>query len=245
MADVALIFGVGTPNGLGGALARKFAAEGMTVVVTGRSQGKIEQTVSEILDSGHKAVAQVADVTNAEQIAAAFDRAEKEGDLKAVLYNAGNNAIIPFMDITPEVFRRFWELCTYGAFLVGQETVRRFLPETGAKKEGTLLFTGASASLRGKANFGHFSSAKAALRNMAQSMAREFGPQGLHVAHVIVDGVINGDRVREHFSEFLDQMGEDASLDPDEIATSFWYVHTQHRSAWTHELEVRPFKENW
>ena len=134
-----------------------------------------------------------------------------------------------------------WRIGCFGAFL----TAKRAMPVLAAQSSGSMLFTGASASLRGRPLFGHFASSKAALRNLAQALAREFGPQGVHVAHVVVDGIINGDIVQGRFGEYLESLGEDGSLEPDAIADAFWALHTQHRSAWTHELDLRPFKENW
>lgn len=236
-----IIFGAGVPDGLGGALARRFAKEGHPIFVTGRTEDKIKQIAAEVEALGGTAAYQTADVTNEADVKAAFDAVERKGPIATVLYNAGNNAIIPFLELTPAMFEDFWRVCTYGAFLVGQETLRRLLP----KGEGNLFFTGASGSLRGKAQFAHFASAKAGLRNLAQSMAREFGPQGIHVGHVIVDGVISGDRIKSRIPEYLDALGDEGSLVPDAIADAFWALHIQQRSAWSHEIDVRPFKENW
>jgi NAD(P)-dependent dehydrogenase (short-subunit alcohol dehydrogenase family) len=238
---VAIIFGVGAVHGLGAALGRKFASEGMNVLLAGRTQEKLDKAAGSIAEGGGKAATAIADVTRPEEVAGAFDAAEKLGELDAVLYNAGNNAIIPFMELTPERFEEFWRVGCLGGFHVGQEAVRRLLP----RGHGSILFTGASGSLRGKANFAHFASAKAALRNMVQSMAREFGPQGLHIGHVVIDGVINGEMARSRFQAYLDKLGDDGALEPDAIAEAFWALHEQPRSAWTHELDLRPFKENW
>lgn len=239
--NVAVVLGVGASRGLGAALARRFANEGYHAVLAGRTQQKLDAIKQEIEKSGGAATTCLTDVTDVGDVEKLFDTAASLGPIDAVLYNAGNNAIIPFMELKPEEFEQFWRVCCLGGLHTGQAAIKRMLPNA----KGSILFTGASASLRGRANFGHFASAKAALRNMVQSMAREFGPQGLHIGHVIVDGVIDGEMVRSRFGEYLDRLGEDGGLDPDAIAEAFWAMHAQHRSAWTHELDLRPFKENW
>ncbi|MDA8754984.1 SDR family oxidoreductase, partial [Luminiphilus sp.] len=155
--------------------------------------------------------------------------------------NAGSNFPIKFSDVTPEQFEAFWRVGCFGAFL----TARQTLPLFSEQGKGSLFFTGASASLRGRPNFGHFSVAKAGLRNLAQALAREYGPQGIHVAHVVIDGVVNGDIVRGRFGDYLTSLGDDGALEPDAIAEAFWSLHAQHPSAWTHELDLRPYKESW
>jgi NAD(P)-dependent dehydrogenase (short-subunit alcohol dehydrogenase family) len=159
--------------------------------------------------------------------------------LSLAVYNVGNNAMVPFLEITPELFERMWRQNAYGGFLFGQEALRRMLP-TGA---GTILFTGATASLRARPPFTAFASAKAALRGVAQGMAREFGPQGIHVAHIVIDGGIAGDYVLKNFPDFVTARGADGLLNPDDIAGAYWDLHRQPRSAWTHELDLRPYKE--
>lgn len=241
MTTTAIILGAGSPDGLGGALARKFAQEGLHVLVTGRTLGKVEQIAAQVNAAGHSAEAIETDVTSAEAQDALFAKAATLGPVGAVLYNAGNNAVIPFKDLSEEAFEHFWRVGCYGAFL----TAKRALPLLAAQGAGSLLFTGASGSLRGKARFAHFASSKAALRNLTQSLAREYGPEGIHVAHIIIDGVINGDRAKTGFGEYLTSLGEDGALDPDAIADAFWHIHTQPRTAWTQELDLRPFRENW
>jgi NAD(P)-dependent dehydrogenase (short-subunit alcohol dehydrogenase family) len=157
------------------------------------------------------------------------------------LYNAGNNTPIAFADLDAATFEAYWRVCCFGAFL----TAKRVMPILAAQERGSMIFTGASASLRGRPNFAHFSAAKGALRNLAQSLAREYGPQGVHVAHVLIDGVVNGDQAQSRFGSYIDNLGPDGALDPAAIAEAFWMVHRQPRSAWTHELDLRPFKESW
>ncbi len=241
MVETAVVLGAGASNGVGGALARRFAGEGLHVVIAGRTQAKVDALAEEITATGGSAEAVRVDVTSAEDQDALFKHVAERGPIAAVLYNAGNNAIIPFEQLDAETYESFWRVGNFGAFL----TAKRAIPLLKAQGSGSLFFTGASGSMRGKANFAHFASMKAGLRMLAQSLAREFGPHGVHVAHFIIDGVIDGEMVRSRFGEFLEQMGEDGSLSPDAIAEAFWYVHNQPRSAWTHELDLRPFKENW
>jgi len=241
MNPVAVVIGAGASKGLGAALARRFAAGGLRVVLAGRTQEKLTSLANEIVDAGGAAETCVTDTTHPEDVDHLFSFAESLGPLEVTLYNAGNNAIIPFSELTAEVFEKFWRICCLGGFLVAQ----RCLPTLLERGHGSLIFTGASGSLRGKANFAHFASAKGALRNLAQSLAREYGPKGIHVAHVIVDGVIDGEMVRSRFGEYLEKLGPDALLKPDEMADSFWFLHQQPRSAWTHELDLRPFTEQW
>lgn len=241
MPQTTIILGGGSIDGVGGALAKRFAEGGHHVVFTGRTLEKVQATADEIAADGGSIEAMQVDVTKAEDQDALFARASELGDIAAVIYNAGNNAIIPFEELTAEVFEDFWRICCFGAFL----TAKRAVPLLKAQGHGSLLVTGASGSMRGKPNFAHFAAAKGALRNLLQSLAREFGPQGIHVAHFVIDGVIDGDRVRSRFPEYLEQMGDDGSLSPAAIADAFWNTHNQHRSAWSHEVELRPFKENW
>lgn len=239
--NLSVILGAGASSGVGGALARRFAAGGAPVLIAGRTQSKLDALVDEITKDGGKAQAQVCDVTDAEQVKALFDTARAAGPIGSVLYNAGNNAPIPFKDLDAKTFEQFWRVCTLGAFHVAKEV----LPDLEAQGEGSLLFTGASASTRGRPNFGHFASAKAALRNLAQALGREFGPKGVHVGHVVIDGVVNGEMVRSKYEGYIDSMGDDGALEPDAIAEAFWQMHMQHRSAWSHEIDLRPYKENW
>lgn len=239
--EVALVLGVGASKGLGAALARRFAASGYHTVISGRSQDKLDIVAREIIEMGHSCDSKTADVTIEEEVAELTQFADQAGTLKAVLYNAGNNAIIPFAELNAEMFERFWRVCCLGGFHTAQHTLPILLKNGG----GSLLFTGASASLRGRANFAHFASAKAALRNLAQALAREYGPKNIHVGHVIIDGVIDGDIVRTKFGDYIDQMGEDGALDPDAIADTFVALHDQARTAWTHEIDLRPFSEKW
>ncbi len=242
MSETVVILGAGAPDGVGGALARKFAKNGLNVIVSGRTQEKLNATTKEIEADGGSAEGCVADVTSEADLDALFKRVEdRQEPLAAVLFNAGSNLPVPFEDLTPAMFEEFWRIGCYGAFL----TAKKAMPILKQQGQGSILFTGASASLRGRPGFGHFAATKAALRNLVQALAREYGPQGIHVAHVVIDGIINGDIVRGRYGEYLESLGEDGSLAPDAIAQAFWALHTQHRSAWTHELDLRPFNEKW
>jgi NAD(P)-dependent dehydrogenase (short-subunit alcohol dehydrogenase family) len=172
-----------------------------------------------------------------------FERAMAPRDglnpVDLVAYNAGNNQRIDFREVTAKQFQDFWRVGCFGGFLVGREAARRLVP----LGRGTVIFTGASASLRGKPGYAQFAAAKAGLRMIAQSMAREYGPQGVHVAHVIIDGGIDGERLRTFRPQIIEERGEDGMLNIDAIAEIYWQIHRQPRSAWTHEVDLRPFKE--
>jgi NAD(P)-dependent dehydrogenase (short-subunit alcohol dehydrogenase family) len=191
--STAVIVGVGAERGLGAALCRRFAAEGYHVLVAGRTPEKIAQVAKTISATGGSAEAAPVDTTREDDVIRLFDRAMSPGDGRepadVVIFNAGNNRRIDFRELSAEQFEQFWRIGCFGGFLVGREAARRLAP----LGRGTIIFTGASASLRGKPGFAQFAAAKAGLRMIAQSMAREYGPLGLHVAHVVIDGGINGD----------------------------------------------------
>ena len=241
MAGSTIIIGAGAANGVGGALSRRFSQSGQHVIIAGRTPSKIDALAMSVQNSGGTAEALQVDVTSSTDLDRLFEHAKSIGPVDAVLFNAGNNAIIPFEQLDAETFEAFWRVGCFGGFL----TAQRAIPILAAQGYGSLFFTGASGSLRGKANFAHFASMKAGLRMLSQSLAREFGPKGVHVAHFIIDGVIDGDMVRSRFGDYLDQLGEDGGLSPDAIADAYWYVHSQPKSAWTHEMDLRPFKETW
>jgi NAD(P)-dependent dehydrogenase (short-subunit alcohol dehydrogenase family) len=239
----ALVMGVGAERGLGAALCRRFAREGHHVVVGGLTAAKLEAVVRSIAAAGGSAEALVADVTKEADVIAAFDRAMAPGAGVApadlVVYNAGNNRMLDFRQLTPSQFEDFWRVGCFGGFLVGREAARRLVP----LGRGTILFTGASASLRGRPGFAHFAAAKAGLRMIAQSMAREYGPLGIHIAHVVVDGGIQGERLISRMPQLVEQRGPDGLLDIDAIADVYWHLHRQPRSAWAQEIDLRPYKE--
>lgn len=245
MSDTAkaIVVGVGPEAGLGGALCKRFAREGMHVFVGGRTPEKVEKVANAIRNGGGRATAVAGDTTQEADVVALFDRAEKEGGgaLELVVYNAGNAAMGELHDMDASFFESVWRVGCFGGFLVGREAVRRMLP----RGRGSIIFTGATASLRGKAATTAFASAKAGLRSLAQSMARAYGPRGIHVAHVIVDGGIAGDKIIQGLPQFAQAMGEDGLVSLAGLGDAYWYLHTQPKAAWTHELDLRTFKEQF
>jgi len=244
-APTAVVIGVGAELGLGAALCRRFAAEGYHVLVAGRTPEKIEQAARTIRGTGGSAEPIAMDTAREKDVVSLFDRAMSRGDGRApadlVVFNAGGNQRIDFRELSADRFEAFWRVGCFGGFLVGREAARRLAP----LGRGTIIFTGASASLRGKPGFAHFAAAKAGLRMIAQSMAREYGPLGLHVAHVVVDGGIDGERLRSRGAAIIKERGEDGLLGIEAIAENYWHLHRQPRSAWTQEIDLRPFKESF
>lgn len=241
MSGCTIVLGAGASQGVGGSLSRRFASEGQHVIISGRTTERIEALAQEVSDAGGSAEGISVDVTAEADLDALFEHAAQKGPINAVLYNVGNNAVIPFEKLEPKTVETFWRVGCFGAFL----TAKRAVPIMKAQGHGSLFFTGASGSMRGKPNFAHFASMKAGLRMLAQSLAREFGPDGIHVAHFVIDGVIDGEMVRSRFGEYVEKLGEDGCLSPDAIAEAYWHVHSQPKSAWTHEMDLRPFKERW
>ena len=237
----AIVVGVGSEQGLGAALSHRFAREGHNVIVSGRTEARLARVVRSIVDDGGNAEAVVADATIEADVVALFDRAEAGSThgLDLVVFNAGNNAPHDFRTMPAEFFEQTWRVATLGGFLVGREAARRLAP----RGRGTVIFTGATASLRGRPPFSAFASAKAGLRSLAQSMAREFGPLGIHVGHFVIDGGIDGERLNAAAPQYKTERGADGLLNIDAIADAYWQLHRQHPSAWTHELDLRPFKE--
>jgi NAD(P)-dependent dehydrogenase (short-subunit alcohol dehydrogenase family) len=239
----AVVVGVGAERGLGAALCRRFAQGGYHVLVAGRTAAKINKVAQTIISAGGSAEPIATDATVEQDVVRLFDRAMAPGGgfepADLIVSNAGNNQHIDFRELTAQQFEDFWRVGCFSGFLVGREAARRLAPFG----RGTVIFTGASASVRGKPGFSHFSAAKAGLRMISQSMAREFGPLGIHVAHVVVDGGIDGDRLRSRGAALIKERGEDGLLGIDAIAENYWHIHRQPRSAWTQEIDLRPFKE--
>jgi len=236
-----LVVGVGAWRGLGAAIARRFARGGHPVIVAGRNADKLEPTVRQLVESGARASFVVGDAASAEDAQRFVATAERVAPLTVAVHNAGGNEPAPFLEVTAESFTRHWREHALGGFQLAQAAIPLLLQHGG----GSLFFTGASASLRGKANFAPFASAKAAVRNLAQSIAREYGPQNIHVGHVVVDGGIGGDRLLSRIPELAERRGPDGLLQPDAIAAAFWDLHQQQRSAWTLELDLRPWSESF
>ncbi|MCP5069158.1 MAG: SDR family NAD(P)-dependent oxidoreductase [bacterium] len=234
----AIVVGVGAERGVGGALCRRFASEGLHVLVGGRTPSKIEAVVDHLREQGGRATPVQIDATRSEDISRIFDAAEQAGGVpELVVYNAGNNRFSGLREMSDEFFEEVWRICCFGGFLVGREAATRMLPAGG----GSLLFTGATASMRARPPFTAFASAKAALRMVAHGMAREFGGEGLHVGHVVIDG----DRINERMPAIKERLGAEGMLQVDDIASAFWMLHTQPKSSWTLELDIRPFKESF
>lgn len=237
-----LIVGVG--DGLGSALARAFAAEGYVVCMTRRPRNldALEALAEEIRREGGEARAYGVDARVEAEMTALFDRVETEvGPLEVVIFNVGANVRFPIRETTARVFHKVWEMACFAGFLTGREAARVMAP----RARGTVLFTGATASLRGREGFAAFAAAKHGLRALAQSMARELGPEGIHVAHLVIDGPVDGVFIRSLRDDVDALLADDAVLKPEDIAASFVAVHRQPRSAWTHELDLRPWRETW
>jgi NAD(P)-dependent dehydrogenase (short-subunit alcohol dehydrogenase family) len=246
---LAWIAGVGASAGLGAALARRYARGGLAVALTGRTASRVGAVAQEIRDAGGVAHALPGDLADEAQAPHLAAQLRALGPLRAAVFNVGNAVRGGALDLTPEQFEQAWRGSTFAGFVFAREVLKALqangVDPASPQGRGSLVFTGATASLRGGAKFAAFASAKAGLRSLAQSLAREFGPQGIHVAHVVIDGGIDGERLRSAAPQRALDAGADGLLDPDAIAEAYWQLHTQHRSAWTHELDLRPFKETF
>jgi len=237
---VALVVGAG--DATGGAIARRFAIGGYTVCVTRREAPKLQPLLDAIRGSQGTAHGFASDARNEKEVIALVERIENDiGPIEVLAFNAGVNARASILDETADRYFKIWETNCLAAFLNGREVAKRM----AARGRGTILFTGATASLRGSANFAAFAGAKAALRALAQSMARELGPKNIHVAHVVVDGGIDTEFIRTNFPERYAMKAQEGILNPEHIAQNYWYLHQQPRDAWTFELDLRPWMERW
>ncbi|HSQ00017.1 MAG TPA: SDR family NAD(P)-dependent oxidoreductase [Candidatus Dormibacteraeota bacterium] len=237
---VALIVGAG--DGLGGALARRFARAGYHACVVRRGAEKLAPLCAEIGAAGGTVTAFGVDARREDDVVALFDAIERDcGPIEVAMHNIGANVWCPIRETTVRKYTKVWEMACLSGFLVGREAARRM----GARRRGTILFTGATASLRGRAQLAAFAGAKHALRALAQSMARELGPEGIHVAHVVIDGPIDMPWIRENFPALVAQRPADGLLKPDDIAETYFALHQQPRSAWTFEIDLRPWVEPW
>ena len=234
----AIVSGVGPLDGLGAQLCVRFARLGLHVLVAGRTQAKLDAVVDAIGDAGGSAQAVIADATLEADTERLFEIAGS--DLAVAIYNTGNNTPGRIADMSAEYFENSWRVCCFGGFLFGRAAINAF-----AGNGGTLIFTGASASLRGRENFGAFNSSKGALRNLAQAMAKEYGRNGVHVGHVVVDGPIGGEKIKQGLPEYAAKLGDEGMIDIDGIVDGYVYLYQQPRQAWSFELDVRTSLEKW
>jgi NAD(P)-dependent dehydrogenase (short-subunit alcohol dehydrogenase family) len=244
MADKQSCLIIGAGDDTGSAIARAFAREGMVscVVRRDRHAEALEALAQSIRDEGHEAIAMPADARDEDEMVALVDRIEKDvGPIEVAVFNIGANVRFPIADTTARVYRKVWEMACFAGFLMGREVAKRMLE----RERGTIIFTGATASFRGRETLSAFAGAKHALRALAQSMARELGPKNIHVAHTIIDGAIDSNFIREMYPTVDEMRAEDAILNPDHIAQNYVMLHKQPRTAWTHELDMRPWKETW
>jgi len=233
---------VGAGDALGGAIARRFAREGYHTCVARRTADKLADLVRTIEKAGGSAAAYGCDARREDEVVALFEQIEREhGPIEVLAHNIGGNVRESILDATAQKFFKTWEMACMAGFLTGREAARRMVP----RERGTILFTGATASLRGGVGFAGFSAGKAGLRMFAQSMSRELGPKGIHVAHVVIDGGIDTAFIRENFPQRYALKERDGILNPDHIAENYWMLHKQPRDAWTFELDLRPWIESW
>lgn len=238
MGQAAVVIGAG--DALGGAIARRFAREGLEAVIVRRNGDQLASLAEAIRQAGGVAHPFGVDARQEDQVVGLFDRVEAEiGPVEVCVFNVGANVRFPIAETTSRVFFKVWEMACFGGFLAGREAARRMTP----RGRGTILFTGATASVRGREGFAAFASAKHGLRALAQSMARELGPKGVHVAHTIIDGAIDTAWIAENFPQRYALKDQDGILNPDHIADAYWTLHSQPRDAWTHELDLRPWME--
>jgi NAD(P)-dependent dehydrogenase (short-subunit alcohol dehydrogenase family) len=242
MSEVKAVLVVGAGDATGGAIARRFAREGYVACVTRRSADKLQPLVARIRADGGQAHGFASDARKEDEVIALVAQIEREiAPIDAAVFNIGANVRFAVTDTTERVYRKVWEMGALSGFLMGREVAKVMVP----RGRGTIVFTGATASMRGAAGFSAFAGAKHALRALAQSMARELGPKGIHVAHTVIDGAIDTQFIATNFPERYALKATDGILNPDAIAEAYWQLHCQQRSAWTHELDLRPWSETW
>jgi NAD(P)-dependent dehydrogenase (short-subunit alcohol dehydrogenase family) len=233
---------VGAGDATGGAIARRFAREGLIACVTRRTADKLEPLLAQIRAEGGEAHGFASDARQEADVEALVAGIERDvAPIEVAVFNIGANVRFSVVETTERVYRKVWEMGALAGFLMGREVAKAML----RRRQGTIIFTGATASVRGSAGFAAFAGAKHALRALAQSMARELGPQGIHVAHVVIDGAIDTRFIAENFPERYALKERDGILAPDAIAENYWNLHRQEKSAWTHELDLRPWLETW
>ncbi|MBD9678579.1 SDR family oxidoreductase [Pseudomonas sp. PDM18] len=242
MSNKKVVLVIGAGDATGGAIARRFAREGYVACVTRRSADKLQPLVEQIRAEGGEAHGFASDARKEEAVVELVETIERDiGPIEAFVFNIGANVPCSILEETARKYFKIWEMACFSGFLTGREVAKRMVK----RQRGTILFTGATAGLRGASGFAAFAGAKHGIRALAQSMARELGPMGLHVAHVVVDGAIDTEFIRETFPERYALKDQDGILDPEHIADSYWYLHSQPRDAWTFELDLRPWIERW
>jgi NAD(P)-dependent dehydrogenase (short-subunit alcohol dehydrogenase family) len=242
MSDKKAILVIGAGDATGGAIARRFAREGYIACVTRRQADKLQPLVDQIKAEGGQAQGFGSDARKEEEMIALVEQVEREiAPIEVAVFNIGANVRFGITETTARVYHKVWEMACFGGFLMGREVAKAMLP----RGRGTIIFTGATASLRGRDGYAAFSGAKHALRALAQSMARELWPKGIHVAHPVIDGAIDTEFIRTTFPERYALKEQDGILQPDSIADAYWQIHMQPRNAWAHETELRPWLESW
>ena len=242
MNNKKVVLVVGAGDATGGAIAKRFAQEGYVACVTRRSADKLQPLVDAIKANGGDAHGFACDARKEEEVIALVEQIESEiGPIEALVFNIGANVPCSILEETARKYFKIWEMACFSGFLNAREVAKRM----AKRQRGTLLFTGATGGMRGAAGFAAFAGAKHGIRALAQSMARELGPMNIHVAHVVVDGAIDTDFIRESFPEKYATKDEDGILNPEHIAENYWYLHSQPRDAWTFELDLRPWSERW
>ena len=242
MSEKKSVLVVGAGDATGGAIARRFAREGYIACVTRRQVDKLAPLVAQIEADGGRAHAFGSDARKEDEVAKLFVQIEQEvAPIEVAVFNIGANVRFPITETTARVYYKVWEMGCFGGFLVGREAARVMLP----RARGSIFFTGATASLRGGNGFAAFAGAKHGLRALAQSMARELGPKGIHVAQIIVDAAIDTEFIRDNFPQRYALKEQEGIVNPEAIAESYWQLHLQPRNAWTHEMDLRPWIEPW
>ncbi|MET3459166.1 MULTISPECIES: SDR family oxidoreductase [Pseudomonas] len=242
MNNKKVVLVVGAGDATGGAIAKRFAQEGFVACVTRRSADKLEPLVNGIRAEGGEAHGFACDARKEDDVIALIEQIENQiGPIEAFVFNIGANVPCSILEETARKYFKIWEMACFSGFLNAREVAKRMVK----RQRGTILFTGATAGLRGASGFAAFAGAKHGIRALAQSMARELGPLNIHVAHVVVDGAIDTDFIRENFPEKYATKDQDGILNPEHIADSYWYLHSQPRDAWTFELDLRPWNERW
>ena len=235
-------FVIGAGDATGGEIAKRFAQGGYITCMTRRNVDKLQPLIQDIEQSGGQAFGFASDARKEDQVIALVEKIEAEiGPIEVMVFNIGANVPCSILEETAQKYFKIWEMACFSAFLTGREVAKRMV----TRERGTIIFTGATAGMRGSAYFAAFAGAKHALRALAQSMARELGPRNIHVAHVVIDGAIDTDFIQSSFPAMYAKKEQDGILNPTHIAENYWHIAHQPRDAWTHELDLRPWMEQW